>query len=103
MRLGGRLDINRQADTGIFQSKPEDPPAFSKSKRLTDREDRKALDALQNFIDMGFFRCADEQDFAIFQVLQIFPPFIAPDNKAPWPNFFVFHYAIENVSERIDS
>src|SRR5437667_11983273 len=95
------VDMDLKAHTFVFQGKSADSAAFGKARRLTNHENRQTLDGLYDFIDVRFFRCADEQNFAVFQVLKIFPPFIALDDKSPWPNFLVFHKAIENTSEGI--
>src|SRR5258705_399849 len=79
---------------------------LGKAGRLADGQDRQPLHELNNFVGVRLFRCADEENFAIPQVLQVFqvfPPFVAPDDKSPLPDFFVLHETIEDVPERIGS
>src|SRR3989442_16005550 len=96
-----RVDIDLKAHAVVFQRKTDHSATFGEARGLANREYWQSFYELHNLIDVRFFRCADEQNFAILQVLQIFRPFVAPDDKSPLPDFFVYHQMIEDISERI--
>src|SRR5579871_3229751 len=93
---GIRVDL--EADRASLDPEVDDASPAGESRRLPNRQNRGASYGGQQTTDLILFRCADEQNVALTQVLIEFQ---APHDERPTVDTLALHGVVDDGSERI--